>query len=352
MKVSYDMVSNVYNYGTQYISQTSSKPFTIPTEGLTNEKTTTQTQKVTGSLGGPGREALTYIGYDDFDVFKEIAEKGSFNLPELMQTKTTPTRSDEEILRDMEELAREHARMGTLQNNDDKRFAKLMDEYISSVSPDREGLLRKETNEILERLTNEMYIGKDDDEDPKKKKELIDYLMEAIDTRKGGNKEKNDNDIDIINNFIAVRGNNIAAFSNSNTYGNGNIIATRSDGYYTQIDYDRGDGKVTSLVYDNNGNLQPGIIIKSDMYEATSMQKGVVDSAFFHNENGENIASYHDNKLYQRYTKAENGRMQEILGVYNAAFDVAYGRQNNNNGNSIMDKTYNSTYEKLMSGVA
>jgi len=326
MKVSYDMVNNVYGYGTQSTSQTSSKPFTIPTEGLTNEKTTTQTQKVTGTLSSSlGPEALTYIGYDDFDLFKEIAETGSFNLPELMQTKTTPTRSDEEILRDMEELAREHARMGTFQNNDDKRFAKLMDEYISSVSPDREGLLKKETNEILERLTNEMYIGKD--EDTKENKELIDYFMEAIDTRKVEDKGKNDNDI--INNFLAVRGNNIAAFSNSNTYGSGNIIATRSDGYYTQVDYDRGGGKVTSLVYDNNGNLQPGIIIKSDMYEATSMQKGVVDSAFFHNENGENIASYHDNKLYQRYTKAENERMQEILGAYNAAFDVAYGRQNN-----------------------
>jgi len=346
MKVSYDMANNVYGYGTQSTSQTSSKPFTIPTEGLTNEKTTTQTQKVTATLSSAlSREMLTYIGYDDFDLFKEIAETGSFNLPELMQTKTTPTRSDEEILRDMEELAREHARMGIFQNNDDKRFAKLMDEYISSVSPDREGLLKKETNEILDRLTKEMYIGKD--EEPKENKELIDYFMEAIDTKKNENKEKNDNDI--INNFLAIRGNNLAT---SSAYGSGNIIATRSDGYYTQVDYDRGGGKVTSLVYDNNSNLQPGIIIKSSMYEATSMQKGVVDSAFFHNENGENIASYHDNKLYQRYTKAENERMQEIVGAYNAAFDVAYGRQNNNNGNSIMDKAYNSTYERLMSGVA
>ncbi|MDR0515589.1 MAG: hypothetical protein LBH25_00920 [Fibromonadaceae bacterium] len=59
----------------------------------------------------------------------------------------------------------------------------------------------------------------------------------------------NAKDIDIINSKIASRGNNIA--TGSNAYSNDNIIATRSDGYYTILDIDRGGGKITSLVYDN-----------------------------------------------------------------------------------------------------
>jgi hypothetical protein len=214
-----------------------------------------------------------------------------------MQTKKTPTRSDVEILKDMEELAKEHARTGEFQSHDDKRFAKLIDEYVSSVSPDREGLLKKETN-----------------------------------------------DSDIMSNIIA-RGNNIAENGNANN----NIIATRNDGYYTAVDYDRGDGKVTTLVYDNQGNKMPWMTIKSDMYDINVMN-GVVDNGFFRDENGDTIASYHNNKLYQQYTKSENERMQEIVGTYNAAFDVAYRRlKNNNNGTSTMDKAYNSTYERLRS---
>jgi hypothetical protein len=266
-----------------------------------------------------------------------------------MQTKRTPIRNDEEILKDMEKLAKEHAKMGVFQSHDDKRIAKLIDEYVSSVSPDREALLKKETNEILKRIEDEMpgTAAEDVTEAAKKKKEeLIDYLMEAIGTKKGKDKEKND--IDIISGFIVARGNNITASGNAS---NNNIIATRSDGYYTAIDFDRGNGKLTTLVYDNQGNKMPWMTIKSDMYDINVMN-GVVDNGFFHDENGDTIASYHNNKLYQQYTKSENERMQEIVGTYNAAFDVAYGRlENNNNGTSTMDKAYNSTYERLRSEI-
>jgi hypothetical protein len=38
MKISYDTVSNVCGYGAEKASQTSSKPFTVPVEELTEEK--------------------------------------------------------------------------------------------------------------------------------------------------------------------------------------------------------------------------------------------------------------------------------------------------------------------------
>jgi hypothetical protein len=334
MKVSYDKVSDVYGYGTEKAPKTSSKSFTIPIEELTEEKSKTYKVTQSCSSGLNITIPLTYIGgYDKFDPFQEITETGSFKIPEGMQTKRTPTRSDEEILKDMEELAKEHAKMGTFQSHDDKRFAKLMDEYISSVSPDRESLLKKETNEILKRIEYEMSgtAAEDVAEKAKKKnEELIDYLMEAIDNRKGNKEEKND--YDVISSIIAARGNNIAANGN-------NVIASRSDGYYTAIDFDRGDGKVTTLVYDNQGNKMPWMMMKSDMYSAGVMN-GAVDNAFFYDENGVTIAVYHHNKLNQAYTKAENERMQEIVGTYNAAFDVAYGKKGySNNETSIMGKT-------------
>jgi hypothetical protein len=56
-----------------------------------------------------------------------------------MQTKTTPARSDEEILKDIEELAKEHARTGKFHSGE--KFYKLIDEYVSSVSPNRDNIL-------------------------------------------------------------------------------------------------------------------------------------------------------------------------------------------------------------------
>jgi len=321
-KISGYVIANAqggYNVVTKTSQTVSTKPFVIPTEEVATQ-TATQPYKVSKSFTHDfnSKDALTYIGYDDFDIFKEIKETGSFNIPKYMSTKTEPTRSDEEILKDIETLAKEHARMG-IRDHADKRYAKLMDEYVSSVSPDREGLLREQTSEILERLEKEVYIG--EDEVPKENKELIDFLMEAIDPKKAGNKEKNDNDL--ISSFIATRGNSIATSSNGSAYDNSKIISTQTDGYYTQVYYDRGEGRVTALVYDNAGNLQPGIWLKSDVYEATVREKGVVDHAFFYNENGESIASYHDKKLLQKYTSAENKRMQEVLNAYNEAYDLA-----------------------------
>jgi hypothetical protein len=308
MKVSYDMASNVCGYGAEKASQTSGKPFTIPMEELADEKpvqTTKITQKFNSELEPIGY--LTYVGYDKFDPFKEIAQTGSFKIPKLMQTKTMPTRSDEEILKDMEELAKEHARTG-MSEQDDKRFAELMDEYISSVSPDRESVLRDKINEIRERIATEKYPEKIDRED--KEKELIDFFIEML-----GNKG---NAKAIINSNIATRGNNIAPFGN--TY---NIIDSRSDGYYTQYDIDRGGGKVTSVTYDMYGALQSHWVMRGNMYYDVMINNGVVENVFFTDADGERIMSYNTNGgLLQAYTKAENERMQEITGVYREAYNA------------------------------
>jgi len=335
----YGVAGTISSYRIQNTSQTSSKSFTIPTLEQT------QKSKVSSNVESPLIGTITYIGgYDKFDPFKEIAKTGSISFPDGMQTKTEPTRSDEEILKDMEELAREHARTG-MSRKDDKRFAKLMDEYISSVSPDREGILKSKISEILVRIESEIS-GMEGLED-KEEYDMTDYLLEALRVKK--KEEGNYNDIiNNIINAILAQGNNIA--TSGNMYNN-NIIATHSDGYYTEVIFDRGGGNTTSLAYDRNGNLRPGMVMAGDMYDGVGVKNGVVESANFYDSNGEQIMSYFSNsefgngglKLMQKYTKAEGERMQEIVGAYNAAFDVAYGRQSNN----TMDKAYNSTYDRL-----
>jgi len=309
----YGVSSNYNSYNAGKTSQTSTKPFTIPTQ-----EAPTQTFKLTQKISTEAEIAgsLTFIGYGDFDPLKEIAETGSFKIPEFMQTKTEPTRSDEEILKELEKLAKEHAKTGVWDPCSDERYLKLMDEYISSVSPDRENFLKKEIDEILERIKTELSAMsgtenlEEEDEEEKTEKQLIDYLMEAL--------KKKDN-----------------------------VIATRSDGYYTVVDYDRGGGRVTTLVYDNNGNLQPGMHITSDAYSVQVLNGDKVDNAFFYDESGDMIASYHNNKLYQAYTKEENTRLYELRGVYEATFNIATGRQGPMNPSETYKEAYNSTYERL-----
>jgi hypothetical protein len=344
------MVSDVYGYGAEKTSQPPTKPYVIPSqEEIASEKTATQT--------------AIDNNYDPF----EAAETGSVSLPEWMQTKTTPKRSDAEILKDIEALAKEHAKTGQFQDSD-PRFKALMDEYVSSVSPDRESILKNSTNEINERIASELAelakimagMAKAAEEDAekevkKKNEELIDYLMEAIYPKKGKNKEKND--ADIISNFIATRGNNIAT-------GNDGIIASRSGGDYTATDIDRGDGKTTTLVYDNQGNAMPWMSMKSDTYNANVMN-GVVESAFFYDDNGNMIMNYNKGRLTQTETNAEFTKRKELQAVYNAVYDFSIGRYNSHekpntdgktvltNINGIKDagalikEVYDSTYERL-----
>jgi len=325
MKVSCNIADIQNVYGTKQTLQT--KPFIIPTldEDIAKTNSTSKTNNV------------------------KTVNIGSIKLPEYMLTKTEPTRSDEEILKDIEELAKEHARIALLSGNkfefqSGDRFEELKFEFVSSVSPDREGILKSKSNEIYERIASEMY-GMEDLEDKEKNKDLIDYLMEMLGVGKGKNNSET-----IINN-IATRGNNIAI--SGDMYSNNNIIATRSDGYYTQVDIDRGGGKITSLTYDSYGKLQPNIAMKGDMYDKVSVQSGVVKNAEFYDESGNWIMLYNgnNNRTEQLFTKAETERLAEMTGVYNAAFDAVYGRHIEHNGTSIMEEVYNSTYDRLTSGI-
>jgi hypothetical protein len=204
-----------------------------------------------------------------------MAETGSFKIPKLMQSKTTPTRSDEEILKELEELAKQHAKAGTLQG---EGFAELLDEYVSSVSPDRENILKSKVSEILEKVRKETAGA--EDVEGKERDEMIDYLIELLDVKKGANKEK------IIDDIINEK---IEALRNCMTPDGNNITATYEDGSYRDKE-----------------------------------KNGMVESANFYDENGELIMNYWGNDdrlgLHQSYTKAEGERLQELISTYNAAY--------------------------------
>jgi hypothetical protein len=356
MKVSYDVASGQSSYVTGKTPQTSKEAFIIP-----NLDEISKTDDVQKADANKNRD-FTVTDYDPFKA-------GEVNLPEWMQTKTTPTRSDEEILKEIEVLAKEHARTGKFQD-EDPRFRELMDEYISSVSPDRESILKNSVKEINERIVMEMSGMAGTKEDPveearKKNGELIDYFLEAIDAKKGNRKDKEKNDTDIISSLIAARG-NIASGSGM---GGNNIMASRSNGYYTQVDVDHGDGKITSLVYDNQGNQMPWFTMKGDMYDRVSVQNGAVTSAFFNDSDGQIIMMYsnsNDNRdgIRPITTSTEHARCKEIQAVYNAVYDFSVGRYNpheeiklsstmltNVNGigntNALIKEVYDSTYERL-----
>ncbi len=58
-------------------------------------------------------------------------------------TKTTPEMTDEEIEEAIRQLAKKHAAGGEALGTDDPDFVNLGTEYISSVSPDRAGIIQK-----------------------------------------------------------------------------------------------------------------------------------------------------------------------------------------------------------------
>jgi len=318
-KVSAVVVANAKG-GYDFITKTvNTKPFVIPT--FEEDIPKTDNASKTDSIQKTNRTAL----------------------PDYIYTKTEPKRSDEEILKDMEALAKEHARTG-IHQHECKEYSKLMEEYISSVSPDRESIYNNATNEIYERLAFEMS-GTPLEEAKEKNEELIEYFMKTL----AGN-SKNSNDI--ISSNIATRGNSIASSFSNNM---GNVIATRSDGYYTQYDIDRGGGKVTSITFDSYGKQMPNIGLKGNTYDEVWFQNGIMKNAEYYDSNSEKILSNNGtiDRIDQLETKAERERYHKILGVYNASFDVAVGRHLGSEGSSKeYREAYDSTYERLMSETA
>jgi len=318
----YSVASNYGGFNAK-TSQTSSKSFTIPTE----------TTRVEATVIGP----LTFQKSDSkYDPFKDIAETGNVNFPEYMQTKTTPTRSDEEILKELEELAKEHAGIG-VSKLDDERYLKLMYEYISSVSPDRESILKNSVTEIKERLESEFPAVANsqdynmsnayqqinsqikEEENEKDKKEPIDYFIEAL---KG--KEK-------------AKGNS-----------GGTISSITKNGDYYTVDVDYGGGKKTILNYTSSGEFV-SMQMQGNNYYAGGIDSssGAVTAVKFFNDGGDRIMDYDPNGcLRQKWTKEEGERAQEVFGTYNAAYDIAIGEHRSGN------EAYNKAYDRLTGGVA
>lgn len=309
----YSVAGNYGGYNTQK-TQTSSKAFTLPK----NE--------------APMIGALTFQPSDiKYDPFKDIAENGKVSFPKGMQTKTTPTRSDEEILKDLEELAKQQAKRGEqLQSGD--RFAELIDEYVSSVSPDRASILEKAVTEIHERLQpdedytmNAIYQQVNSqitqEEEEKDEKELIDYLLEALKNKGKGKGDKG-----------------------------GTITGITDDGTHRTVNIDHGGGKTTTLNY-VNGEFT-SMQIAGNNYDVGNIDNstGAVKNAQFFDDNGNRIMDYGLDSvgLCQNYTNEEGERLQEIIGVYNAAYDFTIGRNNGGIGSNTAKNAYSSTYNRLM----
>ncbi|MDR2554372.1 MAG: hypothetical protein LBC64_02990 [Fibromonadaceae bacterium] len=265
----------ISGYGAQYVSQTSSIPFTIPIWG-----------------GDVAKKENTPI--IDNDPFRD----GSIKLPEWMNTKTEPTRSDEEILRALEELAKEHAKAGESVNRfEDKKYKELMYEYVSSVSPDRAGILSKsvpEINGIVNAIygtdynsygsyqqVNSQREDKTDEDDKKKKTELIDYFLEALKNKGEFNRVavdmSNDEILDILTTIIE-----------SDTY-----AAVVQNGVVQQVEFS-----------------DPSIEQKSNKWGIT----------------GNSVMIYRDGKFIQGLQPEEVSRRHEALARYEAAYDIATGK--------------------------
>jgi len=311
----YIVTNNQSSYDVSQTSQnTNTKPFTIPTfaEG-----------KVIGAISPHWSDG-------NYDPFKDIAETGSVNFPGYLQTKSTSARSDEEILKDIEELAKEHARTGQ-SGKDDNRLQKLIDEYVSSVSPDRAGILKNAAMEIHERLspqnvsdytTSDIFQQIDSQKTDKKEeeKEPIDYFLEALKNKGNG------------------KGNS------------GTITSITQNGCCTTINIDHGGGMTTALNY-VNGEFTC-MTISGNNYSVGGIENysNAVTAANFFDSNGDLTMCYDGNNLSQVYTKEEGKRMQEGNAVYKAAYDVAIGNHLGvNSPNKEYNEAYNRAYERLAS---
>jgi len=261
--------------------------------------------------------------FTDYDPFKDIKETGNVEVPGYIHTKTTPTRSDAEILKDIEELAKEHARTGQSSNGDEK-FIKLVDEYISSVSPDRAGILKKSVQEISgiigansqDYRTSGAFQQIDSqrshkEEEEEKKTELLDYLLDGLE-----NKGKDNNAININ--------------EGANGTQNGEL---KSDMYWGRIE----GGKVQYMDFFDPDSKSVGSEIKFE------------NSIMWYTPSG---------VLVQQLTKEEVTRSMELNAVYNAAYDISLGKRNEpevfNASHNIVNpnlrkELYNSAYERLMS---
>jgi len=220
-----------------------------------------------------------------YDVFGTGTKIGNVRIPNFKEnnegyTKTEPTRSDEEILKDIVELAKKHAEKGRFHNADNE-YLDLFKEYVSSVSPDREGIL---TNS-LKQISLEQILVKTDFP---KKEEPLSILQQTLRVME---QTKNKN----------------MAISNNKIWSSDVCKA----GY---IDDDPSWNRVNFR--DSNGSALFKIAEGNELKIAS-----------FYDNNGEEIAQYTPNGWSLYATKAELARSREALAVYNEAFNSVYNAQ-------------------------
>ena len=323
-KISATIVANSlggYDFITK-TSQTNTKPFTIPTEEPVAEKSMQNAKS-----NSYANSAKPYPFQTDSFNFKDWCSK----FDPMMYTKTEPARSDKEILKDIAELAKKHARQGTFHEQDEEYLA-LMKEYISSVSSDRESILNRAVNEIIERTKqnedysmNDIYQQVNSQRTDKKEeeKELIDHLLETL-----KNKGKGKGSSGVISEII----------KNGNCY---------------SVNIDHGGGMTTTLNY-ANGEFASMNMSGNNYYIGGFENNGKVNNAMFYDDNGEIIAVFTQphgdfrNSLSGSTTGAEIERRKEILAAYNAAHDFAIGKYNPPpSGAEYHKEMYDSVYKEL-----
>jgi len=326
MNVGGYIATNSWGYDVAQTSQTTStnKSFTIPTEEFTSEK---QTQK---ELNNASTNPFNASSFD----FKDWCANKEPLFDINMYTKTEPTRSDEEILKDMAELARKHARQGTTFQEPDEEFLALMKEYMSSVSPDREGILNRAVNEIIGRtrqgedytrseiyqqINSQTVAQRDENEKAEKEKdELLDYFLKLV-TSKGNTKGSN---------------------------GTISSITGNADCYTVTID--NGGGMTTTLGY-VNGQCTGMSISGNNYYNVQLNQSPAVpDNAMFTDDDGNLIATYGGRGGFHcAPTGEEIERRKEILAAYNAGYDFAIGKYNPPPSAEAYNDTYIKTHNDL-----
>jgi predicted RND superfamily exporter protein len=221
---------------------------------LNKAKTPAVSTAITGEKPKPeSKDNNTTNVYDPFkvkgyDPFKDMFKTGSVSLPSWVYTKTEPTRSDKEILKDMAELAKKHAEQGTFQNND-YEFQSLMKEYVSSASPDRENILKNTVNEI----NGKIKIS--DSHKNRGKKEAFDPIGKLLEVFK--NMEKGENKVTSDSNETRASvsgGINGVQINNSNNGHNGAQIVFNMEGANYHACVENGDVKA-AMIRDSNGEV-------------------------------------------------------------------------------------------------
>jgi hypothetical protein len=220
-----------------------------------------------------------------WDRFGTGLKIGSVRLPNFKEnnegyTKTEPTRSDEEILKDIVELAKKHAEKGTFHNADNE-YLDLFKEYVSSVSPDREGIL----TDSLKQISLTTNLPKKEKEDPLSMKALSMSILQQ--TLKAMEQTKNKSGI----------------ISNNKTWSSDACGAGWvEDPNWKQVSFYCSNGRAMCKVGEGNE----------------------LKLASFYDSNGEEIAEYTPNGWSLYATKAELARSREALAIYNEAFNSVY----------------------------